>query len=568
MFAIALAFFIITSLWYFWGGLYHGLHILQQNSYYSDRYSQWLKKHPVNGAVYLVPIAFIASIALDQYLGIELYLFLSGAVFIVLAFVNRREREIKPLVFTWRVGRLTLTTILMCIAFSCLMHAYFRMSLWWELPFFLSLLHLMSSIMLIISNQINQPIENRIAQGFIRDAKKILAGHPGLKVIGITGSYGKTSTKHILGQLLGPELEVLVTPESYNTTMGVVRTIRENLAATHQVFVVEMGAKKPGDVKEICDVVRPEMGILTSIGEMHLETFGSMDKVIQTKYELAEAVGSDGMMFVNGSNDYIREKPLNQPHILYGMGDAADGGALGEAGGMADSETADSETADSEGFVHPLDVWAEKIVCGPFGSRFTIKFANGSGMGCETRLLGKHNVLNIVAAVSVAVHLGLGESHERGMGLYDLAVKISKLEPVAHRLQLLPPGGKYQIIDDAYNANPEGALEALEVLGSFPGYRVLVTPGLVELGEREEEANYTLGEQAAAHCDYLIFVGQNRSKPLIEGAVESGFDEEQIYVAEDIHDALAKAEELAGRLAPDAGPMTVLLENDLPDNFQ
>ena len=541
MFILALLFFIAAFLFFFWGGLRQNLQMLQQNGYFNDRYTQWLKKNRSKSADYFLLITLATSMFFKSVMTIEMCLAILGAALIGLALLPGKRREIKPLVFTWRVWRLLLTVSLICLAYTIGLSQFYLQDVWWELPFILAIMNWLTGAVVIGANMLNHSWETRIAQGFIRDAKRIMAEHPGLKVIGITGSYGKTSTKHLLGQILGLDYEVLVTPESYNTTMGVVRTIRENLTGTHQVFIVEMGAKKRGDIREICDIVKPSMGILTSIGEMHLETFLNLQTIIRTKYELAEAVGGDGLMFMNYDNKHIREEAREQPVVRYGT----------RCEGSEVSEVADAN--------YPLDVWAENILCGPSGSRFDLCYGDGEVLPCETALLGRHNVVNIVAAAAVAMSMEVKPG--------DIARQIARLEAVPHRLQLLPPGEKYQIIDDAFNANPEGAKQALEILGGFPGYRVLITPGIVELGEQEEEANRTLGAQAAAHCDYLIFVGKSRSVPLVEGAEEAGFDEENIFVAQDFHEALAKADELAYSEERGDGPMTVLLENDLPDSF-
>ena len=154
---------------------------------------------------------------------------------------------------------------------------------------------------------INQPMENAVTSRYIRDARRRLEERPDLMVIGITGSYGKTSTKNFLHALLSARYNVLMTPESFNTTLGVVRTVRERLQPSHQVLLAEMGAKNPGDIREICDLVHPGYGVITAIGEQHLETFQTVENIIATKFELADAVPAGGAVFLNADNAYIRE---------------------------------------------------------------------------------------------------------------------------------------------------------------------------------------------------------------------------------------------------------------------
>ena len=283
-----------------------------------------------------------------------------------------------------------------------------------------------------------------------------------------------------------------------------------------------MGAKKQGDIEEICRLVQPEIGVITSIGPQHLNTFGSLENVVTTKFELADSVLSrNGMMFYNADNPFIAEKISGMPGIRYGT----------EHSGR--------------------DVFADGISVSREGLRFTIH-AGETEIPVTTRLLGTHNVLNILAAAAVALHLQVPAR--------DIAFAVSRLKPAPHRLEPKPFLGGALLIDDAYNANPEGSLEALRVLGSFEGMtRIVVTPGLVELGEREEECNRRLGEACAKNADFSIFVGEKRSVPLLAGAKAAGG--ESLLVMKTFGDALAHL-----RTVCDANTV-VLFENDLPDNY-
>jgi len=578
--------FIFTCILYIWPEARHHLHMLQQNSYFNDRYLAWCRKRPLLPQACLnigLCIAFFILYNLIPPNMVFVALSLILIALLIYGIVSGKKRGDKvPLVYTWRIWRLIITLGALLVFFFASIWgiiSIFRIVFDFQIyrRFFLVLMVAISPVaryLTLAANTINKPIERRIAQGFIDDAKRILGERPGLRVIGVTGSYGKTSVKNILYDLLSRDYEVLMTPESYNTTMGVVRTVRERLSAKHQIFIVEMGAKKPGDIKEICDIVRPEIAILTAIGPMHLETFGSIDKVADTKFELVDAVdargagdtgegASDagkrgnarGAVFLNYSNEHIRQRDRARrdaklsscPTVRYGVDRPAN------------EETYDEANKDTCDETYVLDIWAKDIISGPEGSRFIIQTSDGGELALRTDLLGRHNALNITAAVAVARHIGVLPS--------VISRRVAGLKPVPHRLELLPAGAKYRIIDDAYNSNPEGAREALDVLGSFPGARILVTPGMVEIGEREEEANRELGTRAFGRCDFIIVVGKNRSGPIEEGAVSAGFDPSMIYVAEDIQDALKKVGALADTLRPGEGPVTALLENDLPDSF-
>lgn len=352
----------------------------------------------------------------------------------------------------------------------------------------------------------------------------MLAAMPDLKVIGITGSYGKTSVKYYLSTLLRAKYDVLMTPENYNTTLGVVRTIRENLRATHEVFVCEMGARNVGDIREICDLVHPQYGVVTAIGEQHLESFKSLNNIQKTKFELPNSLPEDGMAFLNGDDENIKSVAYSRPHMTYGL--------------------------QSGNGYHAYDIEVTEK-----GTSFCVKTPDGQTQAFTTRLLGRHNVLNITGAIAVA--------HSMGIDLKALAMQVKKLDGVPHRLQLLH-NGQNLIIDDAYNSNPNGTKVALETLSFFKdSVKILVTPGMVELGEKQDLYNRRFGEDAAAVCDYIILVGRKQTQSIKAGALSKGFPADRLVVTDGIREAF---DEIAKINTGDRQKVT-LLENDLPDNF-
>jgi UDP-N-acetylmuramoyl-tripeptide--D-alanyl-D-alanine ligase len=353
----------------------------------------------------------------------------------------------------------------------------------------------------------------------------MLKQSPNLTVIGVTGSYGKTSVKFYLQTLLKDSFNVLVTPESYNTPMGVVKTIRESLKSTHEIFVCEMGARHVGDIKEICDIVHPEHGIITSIGPQHLETFFNMDNIKSTKFELADSLPSGGMLFLNGDNEYIREKSEGYRNITFYC---------------TQDDTRDAYRASD-------------IRVSQQGTDFYVTAPDGDSEHFQMKLIGAHNVINVVGAIAVANKLGVS--------LSDLKIPVRRLQSVEHRMQLREHG-LVTIIDDAYNSNPVGSKAAVETLKMFDGIRILVTPGMVELGDKEEEYNYKFGTYAADCCDYILLVGKKRTKPIFEGVLSKGFSEEKLRAFDKLEEALAYAYEIKGQ-----GHKYILLENDLPDNY-
>ena len=302
---------------------------------------------------------------------------------------------------------------------------------------------------MIIAIFLASPTERFIKERYINSAKRKLRKkeYKNLIRIGITGSYGKTSTKFILQTILSEKYNVLATPESYNTTMGNVKVIREMLNKDHEVLISEMGARYRFDIQEICDFVKPKIGLITSIGPQHLESFKNIDNIVKTKSELLDSLPDDGIVFLPNDDShclklYNKEK---REKYIYGINDKH------------------------------ADVYAKDIRFNENGCSFIAVTKNGE-IKCVSKLLGKHNVQNILGAISIAIYLGLtNEQIENG---------IKKLEPVPHRLSLLKNSNGITVIDDAFNSNPVGSEIALEVLKGFDGRKIIITPGMVELRKR------------------------------------------------------------------------------------
>ncbi|MBO4374153.1 MAG: UDP-N-acetylmuramoyl-tripeptide--D-alanyl-D-alanine ligase [Lachnospiraceae bacterium] len=427
----------------------------------------------------------------------------------------------KPLVYTPRVIRLFVTTVLL-FSICCILNRFIGSSVTLFI-FVIVYTFILGPFLPVISNIINSPIEKSIARGFIKKAMGTLSKMDDLVVVGITGSYGKTSVKFYLETLLSSEYEVLATPESYNTPMGVVKTINEYMRPTHKIFLCEMGARNVGDIKELCDIVHPTHGIITSIGAQHLESFKTQENIIKTKFELADALPSDGFLFLNYDNEYIREHNKNGKAITYST--------IGNGKYNADD-----------------------IVTSINGTSFTVTSPDGESARFNTRLIGCHNVVNVVGAIAVANTLGIS--------LEKLKIPVRTLRPVEHRLNMTEKNG-ITIIDDAYNSNPAGAKAALDTLSMFEdAAKILITPGMVELGEKEDELNEAFGRQAAVSADYILLVGKKRTEPIAKGIREEGFDEKNLFIEETFNDALTRVYSIPGQQHK-----VLLIENDLPDNL-
>jgi len=370
------------------------------------------------------------------------------------------------------------------------------------------------------------PLEKLVSELYFRDARRKLLGMPGLIRIGITGSYGKTSVKHILGTILSEKYPTLTTPASFNTPMGVARVIRDRLTPSHQVFIGEMGARHVGDIREMCRLVKPRIGILTSVGPQHLDTFKTVERVAKTKYELIEALPPEG------SSSYFFD----------------DGGICRQLF----ERTAKTKTLVS---LHPGEgkIWCDGITLSSLGSSFTLHIQGKGSIECRTVLLGEHNLQNILLAAAAASDLTLS--------LRQIAHGISKLEPVKGRLELISRPGGFTIINDGFNSNPVSAKAALKVLSAFPKRRILITPGMVELGAKEEAYNYEFGRQASQCADIAIVIGRKRATPIIEGLKAGGFINEQIFQVSSIEESTEVLRSFV------RSGDTVLYENDLPENY-
>lgn len=507
------SFFIALSAAAFAVSLVKFIHFFQLNSYRIAIQLKWLRTNPVKAAPNII-LGLIALIG-AKIGGIPAYAIFGAAMAIALA-ISGPQKAKKPLVYTMRVKRLILTSSIIYGIFTA-----------WGVILLMpltvnGLMFLLCPLFVPIANIINKPLEIAINSYYTYLAKRMLSSS-NAKVIGITGSYGKTSVKYYLATLLKAKYNVLMTPESYNTPMGVVKTIRSSLSALHEIFICEMGAKRVGEIKEICDIVHPDIGVITSVGPQHLETFRSLDNIKKTKFELADSLPVDGMLFLNSNDENINDFKGSRKHISYSVN------------GSGTYNATDISLSDK-------------------GTTFSVTAPDGDKCDFTTKLIGMHNVLNITGAIAVA--------HSLGIELTLLKSQVAKLESVPHRLELIRRGNDL-IIDDAYNSNPSGTKAALETLSYFKGMKILLTPGMVELGKKQDELNMQFGENAAGVCDYVILVGKSQTMSISEGLRNAGYPEDKIYIASDFTEAINHAYTLNSK----GMRKIILLENDLPDNY-
>lgn len=506
------------------------LMMMQQNSYRSERYMRWLRS---SGDTTSLPkifgmISLFASLA--SWSNHILGLIFIGVFATASAIYLFSRKYKKPVVWTPRVRRIfgVMTIISLIIIGGVYIAGHFTNGyndgIFYAVVASMAL-YSTSHIAILAAIRILSPVENKINRRYYNEAANILSSMPNLKVIGITGSYGKTSTKHYLYRILCEEYETLMTPGSYNTTLGVIRTIREMMKPYCEVFICEMGAKQTGDIKEISDLVHPQIGIVTAVGPQHLESFKTLENVQATKFELVDALPSNGLAIINEDFQAIASRKVdNVECIRYGVA----------------NENASYRAIDVKYSITGSDF---KVVGPDINEQF------------HTPLLGECNVSNLVAAIVCAIKLGVSISKIRQA--------VERIEPVEHRLSVKRTANGITILDDAFNSNPSGSSMALDVLAMMnTGQRIIITPGMIELGDEQYELNRQFGKKIAQAADMAIIVGEYNREAIIDGI--KSVNDTKIEVIETASFTEAQQRMLGIAQKGDV----VLYENDLPDTFK
>lgn len=510
-----------------WPRMKHALHMFQQNRYEHPRYIPWVLQSKTTWSLFfsslLMGVVIILSVIIEiPFVSIALYLGLFGLYWVF----RSKTKHVKPLVITARVTRQIVVfyvLVLLVLASITLisLEPSFR-NLFLGLT--LLVMHVLIHFVMMIVGYLTAPLERLVHAHFMRMTRKILKQHSRLITIGITGSYGKTTSKNIMHEVLSSSFYTLMTPASFNTPMGITKTVRELLKPIHQVFVCEMGADKVNEIHVLMNMVKPQFGIVTEVGPQHLDTFKTQDNILKEKMKMIEELPLSGCGFINYDNELIRSYHIKSkvPVVKIGL-------------------------------EHPeCDYRGENIVITNRGCQFDVVTKDGLRQPLETKLLGRHNVMNILFAVAVARHLQVDWD--------DIAKAIKQLKPVSHRLEPKVMFG-LNVIDNAYNSNPQSAKHSLEVLKMMPGVRFLITPGMVELGEQTDQYNENFGANMINHVDEVILIGKNRSLPIQKGLMNSGFDMNHVHVV----NSTSEAFEVVKKKATPAD--SILIENDLPDAF-
>lgn len=378
----------------------------------------------------------------------------------------------KQLVWTQKMTLITVLTVTLILGLSYFISPLFLLS------FYVSALPISLIVFFLL------PLDRYMKHDLIKRAKLKLATFPNLEIVGIAGSYGKTTMKEVVSTMLSEKYIVLKTPENVNTPLGIADLILNKLDSTIQVLIIEMGEYTRGDIRDICSIVKPQTAIITGINEAHLERMGTIENTTSAIFELAQHMNQKGLLVLNEDNTLIREN-------------------------------------------YHKYCTAQKI------ELVSIK----KGLTLESGLLGRYAKAVLQAGAAVARYLGLTDE--------QIKVGASKVCPLPHRLQLIEGTRGVLVIDDSYNGNPEGVSEAIYLLNTYTGRRkVFITPGLVETGEKNELVHKKIGKELASVADRVILIKNSATPFIAEGLMENGFNKNHIIWFKTAHEAHATMGEI------------------------
>jgi len=473
---------------------------------------------------------------------------LSAGLFYLVAFLwgaqvshKALKNAKKPLVMTVRAKRILWLSILLAIAAigTVLLISPSILRGGWAMAVLALVILQLPPLLIMFANNLLGPAERRIKKKYLNEAKARLKElNP--TVIGITGSYGKTSTKHMLAHILSTGAPTLATPGSVNTEMGITRIIREDLNPQHKYFIAEMGAYGEGSIKRLCQLAPPNVGIMTGIGLAHRERFGSLENVTRAKFELADAVEQNqGRCIINASRipaSALEARVVTKPELFITAGE-----------NIAHNKVFDWSISD--------------IQTSRDGLTFNLTYTdNGAAktMAISTPVFGEHQAENIMLVVATAMHLGFPSE--------TIKAALRTLPQTKHRLELFKSETTAWVLDDAYNSNPTGFKEALKTLNAITdtsaGKRILVTPGMVELGGEHDRQHEDIGRLAAENTDLCLLVTPERIPSFVRGFDSVTNSTAKLETFSLQADAEARAREIATK-----GDV-ILFENNLPDLFE
>jgi UDP-N-acetylmuramoyl-tripeptide--D-alanyl-D-alanine ligase len=499
------------------------LRYFQQEGYEHLRFLRWANVRSLTDPAFWLAIvtAFLFLWAPTT----ALVLFVAGALILGAGQPDPRRSGKVLLKLTWRATRVL--TVAMVFALSAwIIVTSFYADTGLRAPLIAAaVLFAFMPLVLIAANLALAPYERAVQRGYEAEAvARVAEIHP--FIVGITGSYGKSSTKAMLAHILQFDGPTLSASGSINTLMGITRHIREELVFGHRYMVVEMGAFKTGSIRRLCQLTPPSAGLVTAVGDMHLERFGSLEEIVRAKSELAEAIPPGGWLVANADSKGALQIAKGATHcrvLLYG------------------------ETSTED-----LATRLENISFSKQGTSFTLRTRERT-YECFTPLLGRPIILNLAGAFTLANALGVDP---------EIAIAAMRtLKPVSNRLEVVEERG-VTWIRDAYNSNQIGFRAALEVVAAIPAARrFLATPGVIELGSTQFDVNRALSREASLVCDNTLIVADTNREAFVAGHREEGREARLVPVTN-----RTEAFRWLRETVKDGD--AIILENDLPDLYE
>jgi UDP-N-acetylmuramoyl-tripeptide--D-alanyl-D-alanine ligase len=499
------------------------LRYFQQEGYEHLRFLRWVNVRSLTDPAFWLAIvtAFLFLWAPTP----ALVLFVAGAVILGAGQPDPRRSGKVLLKLTWRATRvLTVAMVFALSAWIIVTSFYAEAGL--RAPLIAAaVLFAFLPLVLIAANLALAPYEGAVQRGYEAEAvARVAEVHP--FIVGITGSYGKSSTKSMLAHILQFDGPTLAASGSINTLMGITRHIREDLVVGHRYMVVEMGAFKTGSIRRLCQLTPPSAGLVTAVGDMHLERFGSLEEIVRAKSELAQAIPQGGWLVANADSKGALQIAKSATHcrvLLYG------------------------ETSTED-----LATRLENISFSKQGTSFVLRTKERT-YECFTPLLGRPIILNLAGAFTLANALGVDP---------EIAIAAMRtLKPVSNRLEVVDERG-VTWIRDAYNSNQIGFRAALEVVAAIPAARrFLATPGVIELGPTQFDVNRALSREASLVCDNTLIVADTNRDAFVAGHRDEGREARLVAVTN-----RTEAFRWLRETVKDGD--AIILENDLPDLYE
>ncbi len=374
------------------------------------------------------------------------------------------------------------------------------------------------------------PIEIYLKNKLLSQAKTKLKDFPNLKILSIAGSYGKTTTKELATAILRQNYSTAETPENINTPLGISRLLIDKVTPENKWLVAELGEYKPGDIRNLCDLVTPNIGVITGINEAHLERMGNIDNAISTIFELAESTSDTLLLNTDDNRVRLNYEKFKRPKNVHFYGYKNP-----KLTGLQLKETSFSEELLQQNFILKAE-------------------SNNQEFAFSTYLLGDYAFGLATFAIKLAKVLNISVENAQQA--------FKALKPIKHRLEPLKSPRGAIIIDDSYNGNPDGVKQALQVLLKFPNRRkLLLTPGLVETGNQNRTIHLGLGKEIAKVVDVVILIKNSAFQHIYEGLLTEGFQKNNVLT-------FGSTQEAHGALSSIVQSNDVILfQNDWADNY-